>query len=208
MYNETFKSVNDRVGDSNDYTYTKATTFDENTTYYYISDKQWKRAYSLTEAQFNQGSYYTRKLTPVVEGWTHNPFLLATAPLGLSENMDCLYEWTLTFTWTDEMDMLYGNKDYACVNIMAQTMCPGGKKRTEPTHLYLYKELFTRSDNSGYYSFKFTSRNGAGNREQLFIWSDAYIAMTGLTVSYKVVTDNRTTPLATSQVDIQEMSVF
>ena len=207
-YNETFKSVNDRVGDSNDYTYTKATTFDENTTYYYISDKQWKRAYGLTEAQFNQGSYYTRKLTPVVEGWTHNPFLLATAPLGLSENIDCLYEWTLTFTWTDEMDMLYGNKDYACVNIMAQTMCPGGKKRTEPTHLYLYKELFTRSDNSGYYSFKFTSRNGAGNREQLFIWSDAYIAMTGLAVSYKIVTDNRTTPLATSQVDIQEMSEF
>ena len=112
------------------------------------------------------------------------------------------------FTWTDEMDMLYGDKDYACVNIMAQTMCPGGKKRTEPTHLYLYKELFTRSDNSGYYSFKFASRNGAGNREQLFIWSDAYIAMTGLTISYKIVTDNRTTPLATSQVDIQEMSEF
>ena len=208
QYNETFKTVNDRVGDANDYTYTKATTYDIDATYYYISDKTWKRAYGLSEEQFNKGTYYTRKLASVVEGWTHNPFLLATAPLGLSENIDSLYEWTLTFTWTDEMDKLYGDKDYACVNIMAQTMCPGGKKRTEPTHLYLYKELFTRGDNAGYYSFKFASRNGAGNREQLFIWSDAYIAMTGLTVSYKVVTDKRTTPLATSQVDIQEMSEF
>lgn len=208
QYNENFEDVSDRVGDTNDYTYTKAVSFDPDLTYYYIKDGVWKRAYGLTEETFNQGVYYTRELTPVVEGWTHNPFLLATAPLGINEETDCLYEWTLTFTWTDEMDRLYGDKDYACINIMAQTMCPGGKKRTEPTHLYLYKELFTRSENSGYYSFKYSSRNGAGNREQIFIWSDAYIAMTGLSLSYKIVTERRTTPLTTSQIDIQEMEEF
>lgn len=207
-YNETFKAVNDRIGSANDYTYTKATEYKEDETYYYQKDNLWKRAYSVTEEQIQTGIYYTRKLTDVVEGWTHNPFLLATAPLGVDENTDCIFEWTLTFTWTDEMDKIYGDTEYACVNIMAQTMCPGGKKRTEPTHLYLYKELFTRSDNSGYYSFRFTSRNGAGNREQLFIWSDAYIAMTNLTLDYKIITTRRTTPISVSQINIQEMNEF
>ena len=208
-YNEEFKTVNDRIGDSNDYTYTKATAFDSNATYYYKNDEgKWKRAYALTEEQFLLGDYYTRTLTPVVEGWTHNPFLLATAPLGVDEDTDCMFEWQLTFTWTDEMDKLYGQNDYVCVNIMAQTMCPGGKKRCEPTHLFLHKGLFTHSENSGYYSFKFSSRNGAGNREQLFIWSDGYIAMTGLSLSYKAVTNRRTSPLAVEQNDIQEMSEF
>lgn len=208
-YNEEFKAVNDRIGDSNDYTYTKAAAWDSNATYYYKNDEgKWKRAYALTEAQFLLGDYYTRTLTPVVEGWTHNPFLLATAPLGVDEDTDCMFEWQLTFTWTDEMDKLYSQNDYVCVNIMAQTMCPGGKKRSEPTHLFLHKGLFTRGDNSGYYSFKYSSRNGAGNREQLFIWSDGYIAMTGLSLSYKAVTSRRTSPLAVEQNDIQEMSEF
>lgn len=148
------------------------------------------------------------RVTEGVSGWTHNPFVLATAPLGVSEETDCLFEWELTFTWTDEMDRIYKDNEYACVNIMAQTMCPGGKKRCEPTHLYLHKDLFTRSDNTGYYSFKFASRNGAGNREQLFIWSDAYVAMTGLSVNYKVITERRTMPLTTSQIDIREMKEF
>lgn len=148
------------------------------------------------------------RVTEGVSGWTHNPFVLATAPLGVSEETDCLFEWELTFTWTDEMDRIYKDNEYACVNIMAQTMCPGGKKRCEPTHLYLHKDLFTRSENTGYCSFKFASRNGAGNREQLFVWSDAYIAMTGLSVNYKVITERRTMPLAVSQVDIKEMKEF
>lgn len=209
-YDEEFKSVDNRIGD--DYLYTEAATFAEDAVYYYntgdAENPVWKRAYGLDAGTFAEGTYYTRKLAKSVEGWTHNPFVLATAPLGVSEETDCLFEWELTFTWTDEMDRIYKDNEYACVNIMAQTMCPGGKKRCEPTHLYLHKDLFTRSENTGYYSFKFASRNGAGNREQLFIWSDAYIAMTGLSVNYKVITERRTMPLTTSQVDIREMKEF
>lgn len=148
------------------------------------------------------------RITEGVEGWTHNPFLLCTAPLGIDEQTDCLFEWELTFTWTDEMDTLYKDGSYACVNMMGQTMCPGGKKRSEVTHLYLTKELFTRGENSGYYSFRFSSRNGAGNREQLFIWSDSYIAMTGLKLSYKIITSKRQQAPATSQIDIQKLKEF
>lgn len=174
--------------------------------------KKWKR---VSKDKFSPFREYkedfnnvTERIEDGVNGWTHNPFLLCTAPLGVDEDTDCMYEWELVFTWTDEMDILYKDGSYACVNIMAQTMCPGGKKRSDITHLYLTKELFTRSDNTGYYSFRFSSRNGAGNREQLFIWSDAYIAMSSLSVEYKVITSRRQTPLATSQVDIKELSEF
>lgn len=138
-----------------------------------------------------------------VKGWTHNPFVFVTSPLGISEVTDCRYEWELTFTWTEEMDKLYKGKKYMCINIAAQTMCPGGKLTSRPTHLYLTKEMFTRSNNSGYYSFRYQSNNGAGNREQLFIWSDSYIAMCGLTVEIAAVTDSRNTQL-TQQIDIQD----
>lgn len=143
-----------------------------------------------------------------VTGWTHNPYLLATAPLGINVETDCLFEWQIVFTWTDIMEKIYGDKNYMCINIMAQTMCPGGKKRSDVTHLYLTKEQFTRAENTGYYSFTFTSRNGAGNREQLFLWSDSYIAVTGLQLEVKPVTEKRQTPLRTSQVDIKQMEEF
>lgn len=138
-----------------------------------------------------------------VKGWTHNPFVFVTSPLGISEAIDCKYEWEITFTWTEEMDKLYKGKKYMCINIAAQTMCPGGKLTSRPTHLYLTKEMFTRSNNSGYYSFRYQSNNGAGNREQLFIWSDSYIAMCGLEVEIAPVTENRNTQL-TQQIDIQD----
>ena len=138
-----------------------------------------------------------------VKGWTHNPFVFVTSPLGISEAIDCKYEWEITFTWTEEMDKLYKGKKYMCINIAAQTMCPGGKLTSRPTHLYLTKDMFTRSNNSGYYSFRYQSNNGAGNREQLFIWSDSYIAMCGLEVEIAPVTENRNTQL-TQQIDIQD----
>lgn len=143
-----------------------------------------------------------------IKGWTHNPFLLCTSPMGVDKDTDCMFEWELVFTWTDEMDKLYGKNSYACVNIMAQTMCPGGKKRSAITHVYLKKDLFTRNENTGYYSLRFQSKNGAGNREQLFIWSDAYIAMTNLQLEYKVITSKRQTPLAVSNIAIKEMEEF
>ncbi len=140
--------------------------------------------------------------TMMVRGWTHNPFLLVTAPLGLSQETDCLFEWVITFCWTTDMDKIIGPNEYVCVNIASETMSPGGKKITErPTHVFLCKELFTRSDNYGYYSFRFSGQTGAGNRERLHIWSDGYIAVSSVTVDYKQITSRRN-EILTQQVDV------
>lgn len=140
-----------------------------------------------------------------VDGWTYNPFVLVTSPLGSSNEDDCLYEWEITFCWPIEMDLIYGVDNYAVVNITAETMTPGGKVKSRPTHVFLTKELFTRDGNYGYYSFRFQSKNGAGNRERLFIWSDQYIAISSLTCESKVVTSKRTSQL-TQQLDVQKLN--
>lgn len=137
-----------------------------------------------------------------IKGWTYNPFLLVTSALGIDENVDCLFEWTITFCWPIEMDLLYGQDNCAVVNVCADTMTPGGQLESRPTHIYLTKELFTRSGSYGYYSFRFQSKNGAGNRERLKIWSDQYIAVSSLQCEYKVVTQRRTEQL-TQQVDVR-----
>ena len=139
-----------------------------------------------------------------VKGWTYNPFVLVTSALGTGEGVDCLFEWDITFCWPIEMDLLYGVDNYAVVNIMAETMTPGGKVLTRPTHVFLTKELFTRTGNYGYYNFRYQSKNGAGNRERLHIWSDQYIAISSLNVDVKPVTQRRTEQL-TQQVDIQRL---
>ena len=140
-----------------------------------------------------------------VKGWTHNPFLLVTAPLGVNEETDCLFEWNITFVWTKEMDMLYNKNEYAVVNLLAETMAVGGKViASRPTHIYLTKELFTRTGNYGYYSFRYQSNCGSGNRERLHIWSDQYIAISDLTLEYKPVTQ-RHNDVLTQQVDISEL---
>lgn len=138
-----------------------------------------------------------------VKGWTHNPFLLVTAPLGVSNEVDCKFEWEITFCWPVEMDKLYAANNYAVVNIQAETMTPGGKVvAARPTHVYLTKELFTRTCSYGYYSFRYQSNCGAGNRERLHIWSDQYICVSGLQVEVAQITERRTEQL-TQQVDVQ-----
>lgn len=139
-----------------------------------------------------------------IDGWTYNPFILVTSPLGVSENTDCVFEWNITFCWPIEMDLLYGVDNYAVVNISAETMTPGGKVQARPTHVFLTKELFTRSGNYSYYSFRYQSKNGSGNRERLHIWSDQYIAISGLTCEVKTITQRRTEQL-TQQQDIQKL---
>ena len=140
-----------------------------------------------------------------VKGWTHNPFLLVTAPIGTDEYKDNIFEWEITFCWPVEMDKLYAQNNYATVNIQAETMTPGGKVVAErPVHVYLTKELFTRTGNYGYYSFRYQSKCGAGNRERLHIWSDQYICISSLYVELKEVTQKRTEQL-TQQVDIQSL---
>ena len=140
-----------------------------------------------------------------VKGWTHNPFLLVTAPLGVNEQTDCMFEWEITFCWPVEMDKLYDSNNYAVVNIQAQTMTPGGKVIAQrPVHVFLTKELFTRTGNYGYYSFRYQSNNGAGNRERLHIWSDQYICISSLQCEYKTITAKRT-EILTQQADVQFM---
>lgn len=140
-----------------------------------------------------------------VRGWTHNPFLLVTAPLGVNEETDCLFEWNITFCWTNVMDMLYNKNEYAVVNVMAETMTPGGKViAARPVHIYLVKELFTRTGNYGYYSFRYQSNCGAGNRERLHLWSDQYIAISDLSLTYKTVTQKRN-DILTQQIDVSHL---
>lgn len=141
----------------------------------------------------------------MIKGWTHNPFLLVTAPLGVDNETDCVFEWEITFCWPVEMDQLYDTDNFATVNIIAETMTPGGKVVAErPTHVYLHKELFTRTGDYGYYSFRYQSKNGAGNRERLHIWSDQYIAISSLQCEYKVITSKRN-EILTQQVDVQHL---
>lgn len=139
-----------------------------------------------------------------VDGWTYNPFILVTSALGQSEDTDCIFEWNITFCWPIEMDLLYGTDNYAVVNIAAETMTPGGKVTTRPTHVYLTKELFTRNGKYGYYSFRYQSKNGIGNRERLHIWSDQYIAISSIDCECKSITQRRNEQL-TQQVDIAKL---
>ena len=137
------------------------------------------------------------------KGWTHNPFLLVTAPLGVNSETDCMFEWEVTFAWPVEMDKLYGRDNYAVVNLQSETMTPGGKVIADrPTHVYLTKELFTRTGNYGYYSFRYQGRCGAGNRERLHIWSDQFICVSAIQVEFKPVTQKRT-EILTQQVDVR-----
>lgn len=144
------------------------------------------------------------RLDSKLKGWTHNPFLLVTSPLGVNEETDCKFEWEITFAWTTEMEQLYEHDEYVTVNVMAETMAPGGKVFSRPTHIFLHKELFTRTNNYGYYSFRYQSNNGAGNRERLHIWSDGYIAVSSLQLEYKVISSKRSEQLVT-QEDIKGM---
>ena len=164
----------------------------------------------LNKEKFTSARKYPEQYKDVVtdvhgvDGWTYNPFVLVTSPLGMAEDTDGLFEWAITFCWPIEMDLLYGTDNYAVVNIAADTMSVGSKVEGRPTHVYLTKELFARSDSYGYYTFTYQSRNGEGNRERLKIWSDQYIAISSIDCTFKPVTTKRATVL-TQQVDIQKL---
>jgi len=142
-----------------------------------------------------------------IHGWTHNPFGLVTAMLGIDDVTDCKFEWSITFAWTQQMEQLYEMNEYATVCLMAETVTQGGVMRSNATRLFLHKEMFTRTDGAGYYTFKFQSNNGIGNRERLYIWSDAVIAVQDLKLRCKEMTSSRTQPLIT-QVDIKDKTEF
>lgn len=140
-----------------------------------------------------------------VKGWTHNPFVFVTSAIGLAEDVDCVYEWEVVFEWTREMDLIYEQNEYVCISLAAKTFAPGGILTQRPTHLFLTREHFSRNKvNCGYYSFFYRSNGGAGNKEQLFIWADGYIAISDIRLHVKNITSHRTTPL-TIQCDVEKL---
>jgi hypothetical protein len=170
--------------------------------------RKWKRvSREQYEPERNYGWKYENVLSraPIgsVFGWTHNPFRLVTAMLGGSEETDNRYEWSLTFAWTPIMEAVFDAGEYVTVDVQAETVTPGGTLLSSVTHIYLYKELFLRQGIAGYYTFKFQSNNGVGNRERLMMWSDGIIAVESIQLASKTLTSNRTQILVT-QADIQD----
>ena len=123
-----------------------------------------------------------------IHGWTHNPKGLVTTMLGIDDITDCKFEWSVTFAWTEQMDKIYKQNEYATVNMRAETVTQGGSVLSEVTRVFLFKECFTRSDNAGYYTFRFQSNNGTGNRERLYLWGDGVTAIQDLRLACKDIT--------------------
>jgi len=148
-----------------------------------------------------------------VYGYFLEPFKLATSYLGIGDDTDCIFEWEINFALTPMMRRLM-KENYIVVNLATETIVPGGAAFSEVTHLYLKEDMFGRSRiegslgtsqwGVGYYTFKFTGRNGAGNSEKLYIWSDGCVALRSLKLSAQVQTSARTMPLIT-QVDVSRI---
>jgi hypothetical protein len=151
-----------------------------------------------------------REYNPLVmlNGYYWEPFKLATAFLGIDDSTDCQFEWVLTFAFTEWMHRLIGDK-YITVNIASETSCPNGHKKSEVTHVRLRNDMFQRSDERiGYYTFRFNGRNGAGNSERLFVWSDGVMALRrAVELVARPITTARTSPLLT-QADFFAVEEF
>jgi hypothetical protein len=145
--------------------------------------------------------WHTEATPGAVHGWTHNPWRAATAMLGESEETDCLFEWELTFAWTEQIDKIFEQNEFVSFNVAGETIGQGGTVLSRPTHIFLYKEHFK----NGYYSMRYNSKNGVGNRERLYMWGDGMTAIESLSLYVKEVTTRRAQPIATSQVDVQEL---
>lgn len=171
--------------------------------------KKWTRLdrqnfYGERDYHWEYQDLTTQPITEAVKGWTHNPFKLATAMLGVNEETDCKFEWSVTFAWTFALEKLYEQNEYVTVCLQGETVTEGGTVLGEVTHVPLYKECFTRAGDAGYFTFQFQSGNGIGNRERLYIWCDGIIAVESIQLECKNITTRRTQPLYT-QVDVQDL---
>ncbi len=160
-------------------------------TWHIARDYLWKYEDWRTDAPFTS-----------IVGWTHNPWRASTAMVGIDEETDCLFEWEITFAWTEAIDKLFEKNEFVSFNCMGETYTQGGVVTSRPTHIFLYKELFK----NGYYTTRYQSKNGIGNRERLYLWGDGMTAIEDLACYTKDITKRRTQPLATSQVDVQELT--
>jgi len=139
-----------------------------------------------------------------INGYYIEPFKLATSFLGVDENKECQFEWEISFALTDLMKKILRDR-YVTVNLASELQTVGGFKQSEVTRLYLKEDLFDRrSGSSGYYNFRFNGRNGAGNSEKLFIWSDGIVSIRQLKVHVSVISEARTAPLVT-RPDVQNI---
>ena len=142
---------------------------------------------------FSKRKYYFNR----PEGYYWEPFRLATSFLGIDDSTDCQFEWIITFAYTPWMHNIIEDK-YVTVFLASETACPNGHKRSEVTKLRLRNDMFQRTDEQiGYYSFRFNGRNGAGNSERLFIWSDGLMAIRKIELIARTVTSARTSPMLT-----------
>jgi hypothetical protein len=132
-----------------------------------------------------------------VDGYVIEPFRLATTYLGLSDTQECTYEWFINFALTNLMSQVWEDY-YITVYLAAETIAVGGVVKSPVTRIRLRRDMFTRHDQFGYYSFRFASSNGAGDSERLYIWSDGLIALRSLVFVCKPTTRERTAPLLTA----------
>jgi hypothetical protein len=171
-----------------------------------VNKKRWKK---LDREAWSPGRDYgweyedlsTEPPFTAVYGWTHNPWRAATAMLGVSEETDCLFEWELTFAWTEQVDRVFEQNEFMSFNLAGEMISQGGTLLSRPTHLFLHKGLFK----NGYYSMRYTAKNGMGNRERLYMWGDGMAALESLTLYTKDMTTRRAQPLVTSQIDVQNL---
>lgn len=136
---------------------------------------KWKKVKGDNISDFFEDRVYDKENLP--SGYLHNPFHLATTYYGLADNVECRFAWKLNFIINDLMRVIMKDS-YVQVNICAETITVGGTVVSPVTHVYLTKELFTRSsDYNGYWTFVYYSENGLGSREKLYIWGDGLFGL-------------------------------
>jgi hypothetical protein len=138
-----------------------------------------------------------RERVKPVEGYFYEPLRAATSYLGVSDTVECMYEWHVNFALTDLVARIWEDK-FIKVYLAAETITVGGVVRSPVTTIRLRRDMFTRSGQHGYYSFRFTGNNGAGDSERLYIWSDDIVSIRSIEQVCKPVTQERTAPLLTA----------
>lgn len=156
-----------------------------------IAERSWQRIPKETYHPFRKWlkPFMNRVDTSdtACSGWLHDPFILVTSAAGQDEKTYGIFEWTITFYWTPEMEELYGLDKYAVVSLQAVGTTDAGVVRSRPQQVYLTRAMFyhCNSEAAGKYVLKYQSNEGACISQRLHIWSDSYIAVANVSGSFK-----------------------
>ena len=156
-----------------------------------IAERSWQRIPKETYHPFRKWlkPFMNRVDTSetACSGWLHDPFILVTSAAGQDEKTYGIFEWTITFYWTSEMEELYGLDKYAVVSLQAVGTTDAGVVRSRPQQVYLTRAMFYHcsSEAAGKYVLKYQSNEGACISQRLHIWSDSYIAVANVSGSFK-----------------------